>query len=106
MFRLIAALLFIGVVACTEYSDFCKESWAKYHSATKTGTDIFYHFFEQNPDIESEFPKFANVELSNLKQNADFQAHATKIHHVSKRHIQGFYRLLQLYKTTTIFFRR
>jgi hypothetical protein len=43
---------------------------------------IFYHFFEEHPEVKAVFPKFKDVDLDHLKELPAFKDHATKIYHI------------------------
>jgi hypothetical protein len=85
MFKYIVAALLIGAVASDpEHGEECKASWKHYHEgdATENGVKIFYHFFEEHPEIKADFPKFKDVDMAHLKELPAFKEHATKIFHV------------------------
>lgn len=87
MFRLIAALLLIGVASCelTEGERaILQKSWGPYHTGnpTENGVKFFLAFIKTHPEVQAEFPKFAHVPLGELKDFPAFRDHATKIFHV------------------------
>jgi hypothetical protein len=48
-------------------------------SAEQPGVALFSGFLAANPEIQAQFPKFANVPAADLASNADFVSHAGKI---------------------------
>lgn len=86
MFRLIAALSFIGIVCGSGNieNQVLLDSWAPYHvgNPTDIGVKLFLAWLNAYPKVQAEFPDFKNIPLNQLKNLPAFRMHATRMYHV------------------------
>ena len=75
-FLAIFALYIVSTSAFCDNAGPMKEAW---EHIRHNEVEMLYTVFKAHPDIQAKFPKFAGKDLEEIKGNADFTIHATRI---------------------------